>query len=147
MENYVRNTFVEYNSGFVQVDFNHIPRVTSLGQSSHQNSKHRLKTGSCCDIKFVVTGGTVGCHNNNLRWQLWQQRRHDDNSRISFRLMGFTVPEFSWNKHGLWQGLTSICHHVCSSPSSRQWMIRVWQFSCLRQHKWWPFSCLVVYHI
>ena len=40
------------------------------------------KTAICHDANFVVTGGTVGCHNDNLRCRQWRQSWHHDNSRF-----------------------------------------------------------------
>ena len=40
------------------------------------------------DDNFVVTGGTWGCHNDNLRYHQWQQRWHHDVSQFSVELGG-----------------------------------------------------------
>ena len=37
-------------------------------------------TESRHEAHFVVTGGTSGCHNDNLQRRQWQQSRHHDNS-------------------------------------------------------------------
>ena len=42
-----------------------------------------LKTKSCRNANFDVTGGTVGCHNDNLRCHQWRQSWHYDNSWFS----------------------------------------------------------------
>ena len=42
-----------------------------------------LKTKSCRNANFDVIGGTVGCHNDNLRCHQWRQSWHYDNSWFS----------------------------------------------------------------
>ena len=42
-----------------------------------------LKTKSCRNANIDVTGGTVGCHNDNLRCHQWRQSWHYDNSWFS----------------------------------------------------------------
>ena len=44
---------------------------------------HTLKTESCHNANFVVTGGTVSCHKDNLRCRQWRQSWHHDDSRFS----------------------------------------------------------------
>ena len=54
-------------------------------QSSESSKVLRfpLKTKSCHNANFVITGGTIGCHNNNLQCPQWQQSWHYENSQFS----------------------------------------------------------------
>ena len=41
-----------------------------------------LKHDSCNDVNFVVSSGSGGCRDDNIRCQQWQQSRQYDNTQI-----------------------------------------------------------------
>ena len=57
--------------------------MATRGSSKYFIRNPTLKTKSCHNANFVATGGTVGCHIDNLRCHQWRQSWHYDNSWFS----------------------------------------------------------------
>ena len=54
-----------------------------LGDNLGNKYSISLRPKCCQDANFVITGGTGGCHKDNLPCHQWWQSWHHDNPRIS----------------------------------------------------------------
>ena len=82
---------------------------------------HSLKTESCYDANFLVTGGNAGCRYDNLQCHQWQQCWHNGNSQFS--LLGFGTSWFYPYPLGLlhWHWGN---HTIAPVPVKQPW--RIW---------------------
>ena len=87
-------------------------------------SNYKLKTESCYSANFVVSGGTAGCDNDNLRCHQWRQSRHHDNSQLSLSLSirfahAFARP--SWKNTNWWDSPIGLMTYICSEKLGHHW--------------------------
>ena len=109
--------------------------------------KNQGKTESCNDANFVITGGTGGCHYDNLQCHQWWQSWHHNNSQFSMSMHTDSPRVYFvmvWHKSVLpitfrvtLQGFTVIWDIIVPVPVKPSWGICINGFHEFPKKWWW----------